>query len=79
MPNVKAQSSKKYQITKCKVGISFDIWILAFDILSWHLNSDIWNCYLGGSREFGRLGVGKNPKVRKLFKDFSLTSAGNLN
>jgi len=32
MPNVKAQSSNKYQITKFKVEISFDIWILAFEI-----------------------------------------------
>jgi hypothetical protein len=34
MPNVKAQSSNKYQITKFKGEISFGIWILAFDILS---------------------------------------------
>jgi hypothetical protein len=32
MPNVKAQSSNKYQITKFKVEVSFDIWILAFEI-----------------------------------------------
>ena len=39
------------------VEISFDIWILEFDI---------WNWYLGGSKECGRSGVGKSPKVRKL-------------
>jgi hypothetical protein len=29
---------------------------------------------LGGSKEFGRSGVGKSPKVRKLLTAFSLTN-----
>jgi len=44
----------------------FDIWILEFDISCWHLDFGIWNCYLSGSKEFGRSGVGKDPKVPKL-------------
>ena len=52
--NAKCQSSKKYQIIQFQVEISFDIWILEFDISCWHLNFDIWNCCLGGSKEFWR-------------------------
>ncbi len=46
MSNVKAQSSKKCQMTKAKLQESwfiyhsgFDIWTLDF---IWHLNFDIW-------------------------------------
>jgi hypothetical protein len=56
-------------MSKLKVQINkflLDIWILEFDISCCHLNFDTWNCYLGASKECGRSGVGKGPKVQKL-------------